>query len=83
MVQKTEIVTIKEAEVVRDHNQVISLEAEEEAIIARRTTIILTERMTPIARTMITMMGTAHPNPRSSVLPRILGWNKRIRESSL
>ena len=71
-VQEIEIVMIKEEEVVEDHNQEVSLEEEEEVIVARGTmTIAPTERTTPIARTMTMMMGTTHPNPRSSVLPRM------------
>ena len=56
MVQEMEVVTIKEEEVVEDHNQEIPLEAEEEAIIAEGTMIAPIERTMPIARTtMITM----------------------------
>ena len=64
--------TIKEEEVVEDHNQEISLEAEEEVIITKGTIKITpTEKMMPIARMMIMTMGTTHPNPRSSILPRV------------
>ena len=48
-VQETETATIKEEEVLKDHNQEISLEAEEEAIVTiKMTTKTPTERMTPM-----------------------------------
>ena len=71
-VQEIEIVTIKEEEVVADHNQEITLEAEEEEVTEETTTVVPTEGMTSIARMPpIATMGMTHPNPRSSALPRI------------
>ena len=64
----------QEEEVVKDHNQEITLEEEEETIIAEgmMTLTIPTEKMMPIARTTtMTMAGTTHLNPRSNILPRI------------
>ena len=64
----------REEEVVKDQNQEIALEEEEETIVAEEITLetIPTEKTMPKARTMtITTMETTHPNPRSSVLPRI------------
>ena len=40
-------------------------------MITEGTTIVLIERMMPTARMTMPTMGTLHPNPRSSVLPRI------------
>ena len=70
-VQEMEIATIKEEVVVADHNQEISLEEEEEAMIAEGTMIVLMEMMMPMAKMTMPTTGTLHLNPRSSVLPRI------------
>ena len=74
VVQETETTMTQEEEVVKDHNQEIALEEEEEKIDTERTTMITipTEEATPIARMMtIATMGTTHPNPRLSILPGI------------
>ena len=75
----------QEEEVVKDHNQEIALEEEEEMIVTERTTMTMipTERTVPIVRMTIATMGTTHPNPRSNVLPRISSVEQKNQKTTV